>query len=1061
MAWPTSIAGNGDLYEAKNNVSTTLNGAINDSTTTVVLTDASAFPASGFVTIGAEAIAYTSKTGNSLNGVVRGADGTTAASHLDGSGASHYVVAAHHNALKDEVIAVETQLSAEMTATKEPTGFPDASTTTISVVDGTRTFTIAPTGASFDVYVAGKKYTKTSESITFTDTEGLWFFYYDISGVLTASQTPWGFDDTAQVALLYWDATNNVSLDLADERHGCTMDWATHHYLHSTVGTRYMNGLAASGYVLNSDVNANVRFAFEAGAIADEDLDISIAAQAEPAQIPVLYRNGATGLWRRAATTDYPYLTTGTGRIAYNLDTAGTWSQAEVANGDFCAYWIFATDGQNYPLVAIQGQRQDTSLANAQNNNTYASLAFGTLPYAEIKLLYRVIVQTNNTYGSTMKVRIAEVQDLRSVSNLPSATYVATDHNTLSGRSTANSHPASAITNTPAGAIAATDVQAAIDELDTEKAPLASPVFTGKLGVGTSGTASQRIQAHDSTAGSDDIVMSSTSAGEQGYMQANAGGSVDIGALSSHPLRFMVGAAEKVQIDTAGKVGIACTPLTKFQVNTATNENLGVTTGSGGVKLTSFNDAGNANIKLITEASEYSLLVSGAEKLAINTSGYITAPGVYANTDASAANVYVDSSGNLKRSTASAGGGGTVNSGTQYSLAYYPFTGTAVDDAAWLQATSAAGKNQLQIISASTDRSILSLEGSTGDPAVQFSAGAQWALGYDNSASKFVISNNDVLGTNDILRLTASSADIAAAGSVGAPALFLNADSNTGIWAPAGDTLAVSTNGAERLRISSAGSIGINNASPNYRVDIAEGNSSTNITQYPVCLTGTTTGTAAAGLGVAQAFACEASDGSVYDVGYFEFNQTAVAAGSQSVDIVLRSRQAGTFTDRLRIVGSNGYMRAIGVYSQTTASAANVYVDSSGNIMRSTSSLRYKTGVKDVPIEEANKLLDVTPVTYSSLCEGDNKEERHYGFIAEELDLLDPVLVNYKTLEDGTKVPDGVQYERVVVGLLKLVQDLTKRVKDLEAKADKPCTEPSTTTVDNTTQAADSTSSSL
>jgi len=35
------------------------------------------------------------------------------------------------------------------------------------------------------------------------------------------------------------------------------------------------------------------------------------------------------------------------------------------------------------------------------------------------------------------------------------------------------------ISNTPAGGIAATDVQAAINELDTEKAPLASPAFTG------------------------------------------------------------------------------------------------------------------------------------------------------------------------------------------------------------------------------------------------------------------------------------------------------------------------------------------------------------------------------------------------------------------------------------------------------------------------------------------------------------------------------------------------------------------------------------------------------
>src|SRR5690606_40207282 len=38
---------------------------------------------------------------------------------------------------------------------------------------------------------------------------------------------------------------------------------------------------------------------------------------------------------------------------------------------------------------------------------------------------------------------------------------------------------ASEITNTPAGNIAATTVQGAINELDTEKAPVASPALTG------------------------------------------------------------------------------------------------------------------------------------------------------------------------------------------------------------------------------------------------------------------------------------------------------------------------------------------------------------------------------------------------------------------------------------------------------------------------------------------------------------------------------------------------------------------------------------------------------
>lgn len=44
---------------------------------------------------------------------------------------------------------------------------------------------------------------------------------------------------------------------------------------------------------------------------------------------------------------------------------------------------------------------------------------------------------------------------------------------------TTDAHAASAITNTPAGNISATTVQNAINELDTEKAPLASPTFTG------------------------------------------------------------------------------------------------------------------------------------------------------------------------------------------------------------------------------------------------------------------------------------------------------------------------------------------------------------------------------------------------------------------------------------------------------------------------------------------------------------------------------------------------------------------------------------------------------
>jgi hypothetical protein len=65
-------------------VQTTLNGAIDNITTTIVLTDATQFPSSGtnFIQIDSEEISYTGITGRTLTGVIRGVRNTTAASHL-------------------------------------------------------------------------------------------------------------------------------------------------------------------------------------------------------------------------------------------------------------------------------------------------------------------------------------------------------------------------------------------------------------------------------------------------------------------------------------------------------------------------------------------------------------------------------------------------------------------------------------------------------------------------------------------------------------------------------------------------------------------------------------------------------------------------------------------------------------------------------------------------------------------------------------------------------------------------------------------------------------------
>lgn len=58
-----------------------LDGSINSSITTITLRNATSYPRAGTVIINSEQITYTGVTGNTLTGCVRGANGTTAASH--------------------------------------------------------------------------------------------------------------------------------------------------------------------------------------------------------------------------------------------------------------------------------------------------------------------------------------------------------------------------------------------------------------------------------------------------------------------------------------------------------------------------------------------------------------------------------------------------------------------------------------------------------------------------------------------------------------------------------------------------------------------------------------------------------------------------------------------------------------------------------------------------------------------------------------------------------------------------------------------------------------------
>ena len=97
------------LFKVINNWSSTLTNAVTDADTTITLDSVVGLPPTGTLTFtdNNEIIHYTAISGNDLT-VERGYDGTTAASHSTGQKVEMRYIAAHHNALKDEIISYES-----------------------------------------------------------------------------------------------------------------------------------------------------------------------------------------------------------------------------------------------------------------------------------------------------------------------------------------------------------------------------------------------------------------------------------------------------------------------------------------------------------------------------------------------------------------------------------------------------------------------------------------------------------------------------------------------------------------------------------------------------------------------------------------------------------------------------------------------------------------------------------------------------------------------------------------------------------------------------------------
>ena len=150
----------------------------------------------------------------------------------------------------------------------------------------------------------------------------------------------------------------------------------------------------------------------------------------------------------------------------------------------------------------------------------------------------------------------------------------------------------------------------------------------------------------------------------------------------------------------------------------------------------------------------------------------------------------------------------------------------------------------------------------------------------------------------------------------------------------------------------------------------------------------------------------------------------------------------GSGTERMYIY-YDGYIALNSVVFGTTTSGTvrTLYIGNGANyLIGGISSVRAsKKNIENV--SNVDWIYKLNPVTFNYRKADENKnyteeiyDELNYGLIAEDTAPIADFLINYNDKEDGTKEMIGIEYPRLITPLLKAIQELEARVKELETK---------------------------
>ena len=367
--------------------------------------------------------------------------------------------------------------------THDPTGFLDPSNIDSSYSVTNRTITLTHASGFIKFAIFGNEYSYASPWIiptvlggaiplAHTNANGSYFAKININTLaITFDVTPFNFETDMMLGFAIKGATYQWGIR---ETHGL-MPWQSHESDHFTKGSYIHTAVVATSgtYAVLTPAtatNAANTPGIDAFDVHDEDLETIISAWVE-GTYTTAYRNGAGGTWTISAVATSPFLIGGSTFAQYNLNTAGTWSLADVPEDNYVNIMLVAipvtsdVDSQKFRLVWFTGQNFYTTLTAAQAatalNWDFGSFITGITEMVPVMMFTYQKSSSGGTAPSTPVgvtgrcwLCAEPIKIFGTARNQVGVGGLApSDHQALSNRTALDSHPIGAITPLTSGKV--------------------------------------------------------------------------------------------------------------------------------------------------------------------------------------------------------------------------------------------------------------------------------------------------------------------------------------------------------------------------------------------------------------------------------------------------------------------------------------------------------------------------------------------------------------------------------------------------------------------------------